>query len=119
MRLRHEHGFTLIELLTVLIILGVLVSIAVPSYLAFRERARDRASQAVLRNAEPSVHAYHSDHLVFTGMTQPILQTDYDASLVGVEVVSADDTTYCLRSTLNPNVFYLSGPPAVVSDVPC
>ena len=117
---RAQDGFTLIELLTVLVLLAVLVSIAVASFFGFRQRAQDRASQAVLREAVPSVHAYASDHDgSFTGMTAALLRSQYDAGLNGFEVASADDTSYCLRSTLNERTWYGAGPPLVISQTAC
>ena len=72
---KEESGFTLIELLVVLVIIGILLAIAVPSYLGFKQRAEKQAPASNVRSAIPAAEAYYSDNDSYTGMNLAALKS--------------------------------------------
>jgi len=58
---KKEKGFTLVELMVVIIILAVLTGIAIPSYLALRNRARNQATRSEMQNIGTAISIYEAD----------------------------------------------------------
>lgn len=58
---KEDRGFTLVELLIVVIILAVITGIAIPSYLALRNRARESATESEMRNIATALELANGD----------------------------------------------------------
>jgi type IV pilus assembly protein PilA len=95
----------------VIIIIGILLAIAIPSYLKFKDRANNSAAQANVRAAVPGMEAYAADHATgYTGATSAVLQASYDAGIKHINVKTANSTTYCIESTVGNSSFHKAGP---------
>ncbi|MBL7197860.1 MAG: prepilin-type N-terminal cleavage/methylation domain-containing protein [Candidatus Omnitrophica bacterium] len=63
----RKKGFTLLELIIVIIVIGILASIALPRYLAVAERARMTEGKNILGILRGAQLRYEAEHQTFAG----------------------------------------------------
>ncbi len=104
--LRRDEGFTLIELMVVVMIIAVLIAIAIPSFLGFRQSAQDRSAQSEVRNVLLAEKAYWLENGDYTQAGADITAFEPNATInadpaagVFIDLNGASSDIVCITRT--------------------
>ena len=89
----NQKGFTLIELMIVIAIIGILAAIAIPNFIAYRDKAYCGYAESDAQNTLAALSAYFSEPDRTTLPTIP--------DLIDTEDLSLNNTSISVDLTMN------------------
>jgi type IV pilus assembly protein PilA len=108
----RNEGFSLIELLVVIGIVGILASVALPQYAAYKAKAVDADMQAALQSGRQSIEAYYVRDESYLGADVPTLTSTYgyrESQNVTLTMPppTANHYILCVQSTGGTTPYYI------------
>jgi type IV pilus assembly protein PilA len=109
-RSTDESGFTLVELLVVMLIIGILAAIAIPSFFAQRDKATDTDAKSAARTAQTAIETYATDNSGSYASATPADLETIEATLDATQltVVSTADTYTVTADSDTGNTFSIA-----------
>lgn len=77
----NRLGFTLVEVLTVMMIVGILMSIAVPTYKRYQIKARESVLAEDLYQMRRAIDAYYADYARYPDSLEALVRDRYLRSI--------------------------------------
>jgi len=99
---------------------AILVAIAIPSYVAMRDRSNDSTARAHVRQAGDAVEAYRAERGSYAGMSSAALAR-FDPSLreSSYRLEISGRAGYCVQSSIGGRTWRLEGPAGEISRGDC
>ena len=117
--MRDNKGFTLIELLIVVVIIGILASIAIPKFSATREKAYFAAMKSDLKNLASQQEIYYADEYSYATTTSLLSFTNSDGVTISLEATSSGWSASAVHAALGTAegcvIYYGTATPPTIS----